>query len=522
MSWLDQLQPASWRNVPFHVDTVDVEAGDNVVLREYPFQDLPTVFRMGEAAEEIRLSAYVIGADWQAQRDALREVLTGDGVLIHPSAGAIRCWCNGKYTVKEAPTSEGGMARFDLRFVRAEPRRYPRALAATAPTSALAAQGFDLSLMDLFAQLWSLGGQPGWVVERLLAHLTAGLGGVWQQLVPLLTRLARGGSIGDEWAALVTGRWQALSGDLEGLARQPAALARSVADWLSPPADLPARLADDPAQQDAWLGAYQWAFDLPSKLPQTDFETVRQPLVGVSGGGSAPGGALAGLALYGTGVASPAMTQSSPARRVLEQQRSVANLLLQGLGTSALVRVCAVSSWTSTPQARALRSALSGQCLALQRAVSGLSPAPVRGSAAELQQAIAAASAASGGIGATGAGGSSGASSAGGASGSLTGFGASGAAGSDSSAAGRGLSGVGDCYAAIARMQSALLADFAARSAMGQPTTLITLQTVLPVWALSYRLYGSTDYVDEILAANPVITHPLLVPAGVPLTVVQR
>ena len=38
-AWAQQLQPASWRGVPFHVDSVDISAGDNVVLREYPFQD---------------------------------------------------------------------------------------------------------------------------------------------------------------------------------------------------------------------------------------------------------------------------------------------------------------------------------------------------------------------------------------------------------------------------------------------------------------------------------------------------
>ena len=46
IAWLKQLRRASWRNVPFQVDTVDISAGQNTVLREYPFQDLPTVFSM--------------------------------------------------------------------------------------------------------------------------------------------------------------------------------------------------------------------------------------------------------------------------------------------------------------------------------------------------------------------------------------------------------------------------------------------------------------------------------------------
>ncbi|MFD2451713.1 DNA circularization N-terminal domain-containing protein [Ideonella paludis] len=125
MAWLDQLRPASFRGVPFQVDTIEHLAGDNVVLREYPFQDLPTVFRMGEAAEEIKLSAYVIGEDYIEQRDALRQVLSGQGELVHPTAGRMLVYVAGRFTTREAPTAEGGVCRFDLTFIRAEARRYP-------------------------------------------------------------------------------------------------------------------------------------------------------------------------------------------------------------------------------------------------------------------------------------------------------------------------------------------------------------------------------------------------------------
>ena len=79
MTWLDQLQRASFRGVPFQVDTIDHSAGDNVVMREYPFQDLPTVFRMGEAAEEIKLSAYVIGDRVFHQKFGYGEVMAIEG-----------------------------------------------------------------------------------------------------------------------------------------------------------------------------------------------------------------------------------------------------------------------------------------------------------------------------------------------------------------------------------------------------------------------------------------------------------
>ena len=136
-AWLAQLRPASFRGVVFQVDTVDVTAGDNLVVRDYPFQDLPTVFRMGAGREDIKFSAYVIGDDYDVQRDTLREALTGvgtlpaSGILVHPTAGTQLAIVSERFVIKENPVAMGGMARFDLSFVRAETRRYPVSVANT-------------------------------------------------------------------------------------------------------------------------------------------------------------------------------------------------------------------------------------------------------------------------------------------------------------------------------------------------------------------------------------------------------
>lgn len=439
-NWLSQLQPASWRDVPFHVDTIDVSAGDNVVLREYPFQDLPTVFRMGEAAEEIKFSAYVIGSDYQAKRDALRKVLTGEGVLIHPSSGAIRCWANGKFTIREAPTQEGGMARFELSFVRAEPRRYPRSKANTAATAIDAAQEMFNGAIGLFAAVWNIRGQPGWVVSRLLDRFGGGLGQIYKMLTPLL-------AFGGDWADDATGKWQLAQGNLESLANNPQQLADMTADLLTVPSDLQALFDTNAQPQAAWLAAFYWVFDLPLNLPKTEFKTIQQP-------DDAQG--LAGLAMYGVGV--PSLQTDSPARATQIALSNAADQFLQALGTAALVQICAAADWSDTTAALAMRSRLHTHCLAL---LQQSAPAPV------------------GVI-------------------------------SD------------DWYAAMLRMHSAMLADFAARSNMSQQHTSYTLQTHTPVWKLSYDLYGTPEFADEILAANPHITHPLLIPPNVPLRVVKR
>ena len=49
-----------------------------------------------------------------------------------------------------------------------------------------------------------------------------------------------------------------------------------------------------------------------------------------------------------------------------------------------------------------------------------------------------------------------------------------------------------------------------------------TPQAWMPVWAVSYRLYGTAAYADEILAMNPHIEHPLLVPPGKALRIARH
>lgn len=131
MNWVDQLQMASWRGVPFKTDSLEFVVGGSTVVRDYPFQDLPTTQDMGTATDEIRIAGYVIGDDYITQRDALIKVLRGSGVLVHPTRGRIRCTVKGGVKVRENPTQEGGIARFELVFIRGESRRYPSALPST-------------------------------------------------------------------------------------------------------------------------------------------------------------------------------------------------------------------------------------------------------------------------------------------------------------------------------------------------------------------------------------------------------
>lgn len=339
MSWLDQLQPASFRGVHFHVDTIEHSAGDNVVLREYPFQDLPTVFRMGEGAEEIKFSAYVIGADYMQRRDALRLVLSGQGELVHPTAGTLLAFVNGKYKLTENPTAQGGMARFELAFVRAQDRRYPVGVVDTRSQASGAAVAAKEAAQTVFAQNFNLKGLTGWVRERVAQNVKAAVGLVWNAVQ------TPGAGIPDHANKLV-GDYQALSQNIDSLLNQPAALAAQVGKLFAVPAELTGK------QAAAFQAAHQSLFEMASKLPQTDFEVSVMPPVGT------------GLVLYGAGKAS-ALISASPQRVALATQTGATLEFIETMATAAYVQACTASELQGYEQAMALRKAVNDQCTRL-------------------------------------------------------------------------------------------------------------------------------------------------------------
>lgn len=443
MGWLEQLKPASLAGVPFQVDTIEVTFGDNTVLREYPFQDLPTVFRMGEGVEDIKFSAYVIGDDYIDQREALRAVLTGERVLVHPTAGAMRVYVVGKPTIKENPTAEGGMARFELHFVRAEARRYPVGVPNTQAQAADAAKAASTAAKDEFAKNWDLKTVPGWAAAGAIKNLTASLDGVWAKVKSVQTGL------GDYSNALIGG-YQQLRSNLATLVGAPGQLAGAIANIMTLPSDLSAALSRD------FQSAFGWAFDLDKKLVRNDFESFVIPAPQSSG---RSGVGDAGLVIYGAGN-SAALTTDSAARKQMLQLTAASDQLFETLATSGFVQAVAITDLAGYDEALGLRRAINDQCTRLLLEASSATPP--------------------GGLTAT-------------------------------------------CWhTAMQAMHSAALGDLQARSRDLVRLTTYTPQGWEPVWLISYKLFGTADYADEILAMNPHIRHPLLVQPGRPLRIARH
>ena len=138
--WRDRKQAASFRGVPFLVDTDSVPVGRRTQLHEFPQRDQPFVEDLGRRTRQYKFTGFVAGDDFLAQRDRLLTALDtpGAGELVHPWFGRLTVTA-GECELSHA-RNELGMARFNLVFIDGMlefPAQSPntrRALAAQAPS----------------------------------------------------------------------------------------------------------------------------------------------------------------------------------------------------------------------------------------------------------------------------------------------------------------------------------------------------------------------------------------------------
>lgn len=146
MGWREQLRRASFRNVPFFVDSADGEVGRRVELVHVAGTGDVIAQELGPEARSFTVTAYVIGPDYMTQRERLEDALVaeGAGTLVLPWRGELQAVVAGKVKISESK-SDGGMARFTIPFVETVLTLTPivtddsRSQLATAATAATAA-----------------------------------------------------------------------------------------------------------------------------------------------------------------------------------------------------------------------------------------------------------------------------------------------------------------------------------------------------------------------------------------------
>lgn len=117
MSWRDKQGPASFRGVPFFVDTGEHSGGRNTVAHEHPYNEKAAFTEdMGRRGQTFNVEGYVLGADYEAARDSLTRALDapGPGELVHPYFGTRRV---AVVTFRIRQTrADGGMATLSIEF----------------------------------------------------------------------------------------------------------------------------------------------------------------------------------------------------------------------------------------------------------------------------------------------------------------------------------------------------------------------------------------------------------------------
>jgi prophage DNA circulation protein len=117
--WRDRLRPASFRGVEFKVEVGSRTGGRRLAPHEFPKRDEPYTEDMGRKGRAFGVTGYLIGSDYQSQRDRLIEALEREGAsqLVHPTLGQFQVSA-GIYSCAER-RERGGFCEVEMQFFEA-------------------------------------------------------------------------------------------------------------------------------------------------------------------------------------------------------------------------------------------------------------------------------------------------------------------------------------------------------------------------------------------------------------------
>jgi len=296
------LSSASFRGVPFRVETEDVKGGRRAVVHVYPQRDKITVEDMGMAPRRLAVTGLIGGKVWtetQTARDNLLAALEAGGSadLVLPGWPTMQVAVEGEVTCS-ADHRQRGLYRISFSVVRDDGLSSPTATVSTRGAARTSADLLDSASTDDFASRFSVASVPDFVADGALSDLGGGLDDI--------AKLGGG--------SLLSGgidRVSSLRGNLPGLVGTPTLLAAGILALI--------RLFGD---------------------------------FGNGGGGGLGGlGSLAGRSSSPLGV--PVAT---PSRRRQSSNRSAIDALIRRGALAQTGRVIADTDWSSRDDARSVRT----------------------------------------------------------------------------------------------------------------------------------------------------------------------
>lgn len=216
MTWRDELRPASFRGVPFLVESSEQKLGRRAVQTEYPGRDEPFPEDLGRRAWGDSLTAFVIGEDHLQQAQRLAEAINqyGPGELVHPYLGS-RLVQIGEVSLRHS-SREGGQSTFTIELLEAGPANTPSELPNTDTALQQSCSVAEAALSEDFEQRFSIADLPQGLIDELATRYDQALG--------LLDPLRRYAATGQAWANRIQ--------TITALMSDPAALVAELFPWL--------------------------------------------------------------------------------------------------------------------------------------------------------------------------------------------------------------------------------------------------------------------------------------------------
>lgn len=216
--WSTTLRPASYRGVPFFVETDGISTGRRLVVHEAPHRDDPFVEDLGRKQNQITVSAYIAGDDIEAQEQRLRTACDQGGAasLELPT---IRLQAHCSDCKRDYRKDQQGYMAFNLTFVRQGSAFGPSALLGFARAIEFQVGSLGPIIAAAFSGSFRTLGLPAYVAADAASLVTGFLGefGGMARGYPLeangMARLVRDlsdglanidelvavGSVGDRW-----------------------------------------------------------------------------------------------------------------------------------------------------------------------------------------------------------------------------------------------------------------------------------------------------------------------------------
>lgn len=238
MAWQDAYLPASFRLIPFFVDSHEYTGGRNAVSHEPPDANSAFAEDVGRKANGYRIQGHVLGDNYFFLRDAIINAMNekAAGILIHPYLGTIDVQPQ-SFTINEDRT-EGRICRFTLNFIEVGDPNSVFGFLDNISDFISGAFAFVSAAKNAFELAAKISGLPAYVVESALTLVDEALDSIETSLATIQTNAENLASIKEKIANFRANKQTLLSSD-------PATFADTFDTIISDMKDVSAEPEDD-------------------------------------------------------------------------------------------------------------------------------------------------------------------------------------------------------------------------------------------------------------------------------------